>query len=92
MTNANCGVSELVVMVFIRIYDGVVWKNFLAPNGNPFLTLPGNYAFQLNVDWFNPFKHTQHSEGAIYLSVLNLPRTERYLHNKYLVLKNLLYT
>jgi len=33
----------------------------------------------MNVDWFNPYKHTQHSEGAIYLSVLNLPRRERYL-------------
>ncbi len=67
--------------VYSDIYDGVVWKNFLAPNGNPFLAFPGNYAFQLNVDWFNPFKHTKYSEGAIYLSVLNLPRAERYLQD-----------
>ncbi len=33
----------------------------------------------MNVDWFNPFKHTQHSEGAIYLSIMNLPRKERFL-------------
>lgn len=32
----------------------------------------------LNVDWFQPFKHTNYSVGAIYLSVLNLPREERF--------------
>ena len=63
--------------VYADVYDGEIWKQFLVHEGNPFLSLPGNYAFQLNVDWFNPFKHTQHSEGAIYLSVLNLPRKER---------------
>ncbi len=37
--------------------------------------------FQLcfSVDWFQPFDHTQHSEGVIYLSVLNLPQHERFL-------------
>ena len=65
--------------VLSDVYDGTVWTKFLNPNGNPFLSLPGNYAFQLNVDWFNPFKYTTHSEGAIYLSILNLPRNERYL-------------
>ena len=44
-----------------------------------FLSAPYNYAFQLNVDWFKPFKHTQHSEGAVYLSIMNLPRKERFL-------------
>ena len=40
--------------------------------------MPHNFAFQINVDWFNPFKHT---EGAIYISVLNLPRKLRYLQD-----------
>jgi hypothetical protein len=61
------------------IYDGDIWKEFIIHDEIPFLSIPNNYAFQLNVDWFNPFKHTQHSEGAIYLSVLNLPRKERFL-------------
>ena len=61
------------------VYDGAVWKQFQTYDGHPFLSLTGNLAFQLNIEWFNPFKHTQHSEGAIYLSILNLPRTERYL-------------
>jgi hypothetical protein len=30
----------------------------------------------LNVDWFQPFKHTKY--GAVYLAILNLPRSERY--------------
>ena len=32
----------------------------------------------LNLDWFQPFKHTSDSLGAIYLTILNLPREERY--------------
>ena len=61
------------------VYSGKIWKEFLDPCGIPFLSVPHNFALQLNIDWFNPFKHTQHSEGAIYISILNLPRKERYL-------------
>ena len=61
------------------MYDGDIWKEFLQPDGVPFLSVPNNFAFQLNVDWFKPFKHTQHSEGAIYMTVMNLPRKERFL-------------
>ena len=32
----------------------------------------------LNVDWFQPFTHTQYSLGAIYLTIQNLPRELRY--------------
>ncbi len=55
-------------------------------DGEPFLSVPGNYALQINVDWFNPYKHTQHSEGAIYLCVLNLPRKERYLQENVMLI------
>ena len=65
--------------IYRDIYDGQVWKDFLAPDGVPFLSVAHNYAFQLNVDWFQPFDHTQHSEGAIYMTVLNLPRQKRFL-------------
>ena len=44
----------------------------------PFLDAPNNFALALNIDWFNPFEHTQYSIGAIYLTVLNFPREERY--------------
>ena len=59
--------------VYRDIYDGKVWKYFLAPNEIPFLSVSHNYALKLNVDWFQPFHHTQHSEGAIYMSILNFP-------------------
>ena len=32
----------------------------------------------LNIDWFQPYKHTVSSVGAIYLTVMNLPRTMRF--------------
>ena len=53
--------------------------SFLSYNGKPFLSLPNNYAFSINIDWFQPYERTQHSEGVIYMSVMNLPRTERFL-------------
>lgn len=45
----------------------------------PFLSLPFNFAFHLNIDWFQPFKHTTHAEGGAYLTVLSLPREEHHL-------------
>lgn len=60
------------------IYDGKVWQEFQNINGVPFLSLPYNYAFSINVDWFQPFKRMQHSTGVIYLAVQNLPRSERF--------------
>ena len=48
------------------------------PDGIPFLSLPFNFALTLNVDWFQPFKNTTYSTGAIYISIQNLPRKERY--------------
>jgi len=47
-------------------------------NSKPFLSEKYNFALSLNVDWFQPFKHVSDSVGVMYLSILNLPRTERY--------------
>ena len=47
------------------IYDGKVWKEFLNPNGVAFLSVPLNFALTLNIDWFQPFKHTNHCTGAV---------------------------
>ena len=51
------------------VYDGKVWKEFAKYDGQPFLSLPFNYALQLNIDWFQPYEHTQHSEGVMYLTI-----------------------
>lgn len=40
--------------VYQDIYDGKMWQGFLAPNGKPFLSLPFNFAFAINIDCFNP--------------------------------------
>ena len=60
------------------VYDGKVWHDFLYPGGIPFLSLPYNFAFAMNIDWFQLLKHTTYSVGAIYLSILNLPLNLRY--------------
>ena len=56
------------------IYDGDIWKQFRSN----FLASPYSYLLSLNVDWFQPFKHLQYSVGAIYLTIQNLPREERF--------------
>ena len=68
------------------IYDGKIWHEFQTYNGQPFLSVPYNFAFQLNVDWFQPYDHTPHSEGVIFLTILNLPRTIRYRQENTLLL------
>ena len=65
--------------VYKDVYDGAIWKEFLVYDHVPFLSLAYNFAFILNVDWFQPYHHTQYSLGVIYLAILNLPRKERYL-------------
>ena len=66
------------VGVFRDIEDGEVWKSFFDSYGKPFFSQPYNYGLCLNVDWFQPFKHSTYSAGAVYISILNLPRSERF--------------
>ena len=68
------------------VYDGLMWKEFQYVDGCPFLAKPRNYAFMMNVDWFQPFKHTPYSVGFIYLVLLNLHRKVRFLkHNLFVI-------
>ena len=55
-----------------------MWKDFIIYEGRPFLDLPNNIVLALNIDSFNPYKHTQYTIGAVYLTILNLPRTQVY--------------
>lgn len=68
------------------VYDGQVWRDFQEYDGKAFLSAPFNYALCLNVDWFQPYDHTKHSEGAAYITVLNLPRKQRYLQENIILL------
>ena len=60
------------------IYDGRLWNDLQTIKDRPFLAIPNNLCLSLNIDWFNPFEESPYSAGAIYLCVLNLPRSERY--------------
>lgn len=59
---------------YADVYDGRVWKSFM----DKLLKHKRSLAFMINVDWFQPFKHCTDSLGAIYLTIVNLPRKERY--------------
>lgn len=56
------------------IYDGSVWQSEVTG----YLSSRSNLYGMVNIDWFQPYKHTQHSIGAIYMVILNLPRSERF--------------
>ena len=54
-------------------------KKFNSRELNNFLSTPHSYLLNMNVDWFKPFvRGTAYSTGAIYLTIQNLPRHERY--------------
>ena len=62
--------------VYSDIYDRSVLKQFVT---NGFLCDQNSLALQFNFDWLQPFTRRNNiSVGAIYLSILNLPRKERY--------------
>jgi len=68
------------------VFDGRVWKEWQNVNGKAFLAVSRNYALMLNVDWFQPFQHSLYSVGALYMDLMNLPRSERFkLENVMLV-------
>jgi len=60
------------------VYDGKIWKEWMMHDGVSFLKVPGNLILMLNIDWFQPFDHTQYSIGVIYLVIQNLPRSMRF--------------
>ena len=60
------------------VFYGRVWKEWQNVDSKPFLAAPRDYAFMLNVDWFQPFKHSLYSVGALYMVLMNLPRSERF--------------
>ena len=65
---------KIATDVLKDVYDGAVWKEFQSYDGLPFLSEEGNIALMLNMDFFQPFKHVNNSIGAIYVTILNLPR------------------
>ncbi len=62
--------------ILADIYDGQVWKQFTEVELNRFLDTPHSYLLTMNVDWFQPYKRSIYSTGAIYLTLQNLPRED----------------
>lgn len=60
------------------VFDGRIWREWQYIEGEAFLAVPRNYVFMLNVDWFQPFKHSIYNVGALYMVLMNLPRAERF--------------
>ena len=62
------------------VYDGKLWNDFKVVEGKPFLSSQDSQGLglMLNVDWFQPFKHTTYSVGAVYLVIMNQPRSVRF--------------
>ena len=69
---------DIPVGYLADVFDGRIWKEWQYAFGKPFLAAPRNYGFMLNVDWFQPFRHSLYSVGALYMALMNLPRTERF--------------
>lgn len=63
---------------FFDIYDGRVWQQFKDPHGELYFVDKRNLAGMFNIDWFQPFEGSQHSLGAMYMVLLNLPREMRF--------------
>ena len=57
------------------VKDGHIWQKFASQG---FFDSKFNLALMLNVDWFRPFKRSEYKVAAIMMTVLNLPREERY--------------
>ena len=72
--------------IYKSVYDGHVWKTFNSLDGENFFSNKFNFGLMLNVDWFKPCKHTEYSVGAIYLTVMNLPRKVRFKQENVLLI------
>ena len=68
------------------IYDGKIWQDFQIFNGKDLLADPHTLGLMLNIDWLKPYKHVQYSVGAIYLSIMNLPRQLRFKYENILII------
>ena len=56
-----------------------VFEDMYDPNGKR-KSRQHSFGLTINIDWFQPFRHTNYSVGTIYMVVMNLPRAERLNH------------
>ncbi len=63
--------------LYVTYYDGNIWREFQNCDGTPFFSEHYSLGLMINLDWFRPFKHSEYSIGAIYITIMNLPRNLR---------------
>ena len=78
------------MILYQIVKNGVLMQHLIKPTvmcmmvkynsieGRNFLNIPHRYSLTMNIDWFEPFERGVYLVGAIYLTVQNLPRKERY--------------
>ena len=64
--------------VMMDIVDGNVWKEFSKTNPSFNDKDALSIGLLLNVDWFKPFDRSEYKVSALMMSVINLPRNERF--------------
>ena len=72
------GDREIIPGRLSDIYDGNIWNSYQQYEGRALLSDPGCSVLTMNMDFFQLYKHLQYSLGAIYCTVMNLPRTDRF--------------
>lgn len=60
------------------VYDGQVWNDFNSDKYSKFLQGRRCYGLMLNFDFFQPYKHSCESYGVLYMTLMNLPREQRF--------------
>ena len=63
---------------FFDVFDGDMWRQFPTRNSSIFVDQHRSLLLSLNIDWFGPFTNSTYSIGAMYLTINNLPRSERF--------------
>lgn len=57
---------------------GIYGKNFKLCVRTAIFSSSFGLSLMLNLDWFQPYKHTTYSVGVLYLTIMNLPRSVRF--------------
>ena len=66
-------------------YHGNVWQQFRDKSGDLYFQDKRNLGGIFNIDWFQPFKNSEHSIGALYFVLQNLPREIRFRNENVLL-------
>ena len=75
----------LTPSILSDLYDGSIWRDLVTSDNVAFFSLEHSLGLMINIDWFQPFKHTNYSVGVIYLTIVNLPRSIRFKRENVLV-------